>query len=138
MDNTKLFGKLAEHENEMKWLANSRVKLKKKDKVKEDKKRPFFEIFGEEIKGRKIWFYEEYPKEEEMRLLVRCYNRCLERNKFKHFDKGLINFKKTHPPKREHKKKDDDVTFYECRKSGYYRATCPSLTKHHKKKDKKF
>lgn len=41
-------------------------------------------------------------------------------------------------PKREHKKKDDDIPCYECGKLGHYRTTYPSLTKHHKKKDKEF
>lgn len=73
-----------------------------------------------------------------MWLFVRHYNRYLKRNKLKYSDKGLINFKNTHPPTRKHKKEDDDIPCYECGKSGYYRTNCPSLIKHHKKKDKKF
>lgn len=37
LDITKLFGKLVEHENELKRLADSEVKSKKKEKVKEEK-----------------------------------------------------------------------------------------------------
>lgn len=71
-------------------------------------------------------------------FFVRHYNRLLKRNKLKHFDKGLIKFEKSHPPKREHKKKDEDITYYEFIKSGHYITTCPSPTKHHNKKDKEF
>lgn len=81
---------------------------------------------------------EEASKKEEMSLFIRQYNRYLKKNKLKHSDKGLVNFKNNHPLKKEHKKKDDDITCYECGKSGYYRTTCPSLTKHHKHKDKEF
>lgn len=73
-----------------------------------------------------------------MSLFIRCYNRYLKRNKFKHTDKGLVNFTNTHPHKKDHKKGDDYITCYECGKLGQYRTTCPSLTKHHKSKDKDF
>ena len=65
----------------------------------------------------------ESSKEEDMSLFVRHYNRYLNRNKLKHNDKGLVNFKNTHPSKKEHKKKDDDITYYECGKSGNFRTT---------------
>lgn len=77
--------------------------------------------------------FEESPKEKEMGLFIRRYNWYLKRNKLKHTEKGLINFKKYHPSKREHNKKDEDITCYECEKLGHYRTICPSLTKHHKK-----
>lgn len=67
-----------------------------------------------------------------MGLFVRRYNRYLKRNKLEHSDKGLVNFINNHPPKKEHKKKNDDIMSYECGKSGHHRTTCPSLTKHHK------
>lgn len=54
--------------------------------------------------------YEEALKEEEMSLFIRRYNQYLKRNNLKHSDKDLVNLKNTHPPKRDHKKKDDDIT----------------------------
>lgn len=59
-----------------------------------------------------------------MGLFVRCYNRYLKRNKLNHSDKGLVNFKNTDPPKREHVKKYDDFTRYKCEKFDHYRTTC--------------
>ncbi|XP_050909787.1 uncharacterized protein LOC127123628 [Lathyrus oleraceus] len=76
--------------------------------------------------------------EEEIGLFIRRYNGYLNRNRLKHIDKGLVNFKNTHPPKKDHKKGDDDITCYECGKLGHYRPICPSLTKHHKSKDNDF
>lgn len=64
-----------------------------------------FSSKAKKLKEEKENSNKEAPKEEEMVLFVRCYNRYLKRNKLKHFDRGLINFKNTHPPKREHKKK---------------------------------
>lgn len=61
-----------------------------------------------------------------MGLFVRCYNRYLNRNRLKNPDKGLINFRNTHPKERT-QEKADDITFYECGKSCHYRTTCPSL-----------
>lgn len=52
-----------------------------------------------------------------MGLFLRRYNRYLKRNKLKHGNKGLVNLRNTHPPNKEHNKKDDDITCYECGKS---------------------
>lgn len=81
-------------------------------------------------------FDEEASKKEKMALFVKRYNKYLKRNKLKHSDKGLVNFINNHPPKKEHIKNDDDIMCYECGKLRHYRTTCPSLTKHHKSKDK--
>lgn len=50
----------------------------------------------------------------------------------------MINFKKSNQHKKEHKKKEENVTCFECRKSSHYQTACLSLIKHHKKKDKEF
>ncbi|XP_050898059.1 ubiquitin carboxyl-terminal hydrolase 9 [Lathyrus oleraceus] len=81
---------------------------------------------------------EEVSEKEETGLFVRRYNRYLKRNKLKHTDKGLVNFKNTHPLKKDHKKEDDEITCYECGKLEHYRTICPNFTKHHKSKDKVF
>lgn len=120
---------------------DSKVKSKKKEKHKEEKMDISLKDLSSEAKKSKEESDnsdEEAPKEEKMGLFVRRYNRYMKRNKLKHSDKGLVNFKKSHPPKREHKQKDKKITCYECIKLGNYRTTCPSLTKHHKKKDKEF
>lgn len=80
----------------------------------------------------------ETSKKEDMGLFSKRYNRYLKRNKLKHTDKGLVNFRNTHPLNKDHKKSDDDIMCYECGNLGHYRTTCPSLTKHHKSKDKDF
>ncbi|KAI5441766.1 hypothetical protein KIW84_010999 [Lathyrus oleraceus] len=71
-----------------------------------------------------------------MGLFVIRYNRYLKRNKLKHTDKGLVNFRTTYPPKKDHKKEDDEITCYECCKLGHYITACPNVTKHHKSKYK--
>lgn len=48
----------------------------------------------------------------------------------------MINFKKSHPHKKENTKKNEDIICYECEKSGHNRTTCLSLNKCNKKKDK--
>lgn len=55
-----------------------------------------------------------------------------------HTKKCLVNFKNTHPSKKDHKKEDDEITCYKYGKLGHYRIACPNLTKHHKIKDKAF
>ena len=77
---------------------------------------------------------EEVFEKEELGLFARRYNRYLKRNKLKYTDKGLVNFKNTHPLNKDLKKEDDEVTFYKCGKSGHYTTTCQNLTKHHKAK----
>lgn len=47
----------------------------------------------------------------------------------------MINSKKSHPHKKENKKNEEDVTCYNCGKSGHYRKIYMSLNKHNKKKD---
>lgn len=49
-----------------------------------------------------------------------------------------MNFRNTHPLKKDHEKEDDAITCYEYGKLGYYRTTFPNLTKHHKSKDEAF
>lgn len=80
----------------------------------------------------------EASKKEEMSLLIRRYNRYIKRNKLKHTDKGLMNFRNTHLPKKDHMKEYDEITCYECCKLGHYRTTCQNITKHHTRKDKDF
>lgn len=75
-------------------------------------------------------------KEEEMELFVKRYNQYMKKHKLKHSNKNLINFKKSHLHKKEHKRKEEDATCFECRKSGHHITTCTSLNKHHKKNDK--
>lgn len=65
-----------------------------------------------------------------MGLFARHYDRHLKRNKLKHTNKGLVNFRNTHPYKKYHNKGDDNIICYKCGKLGHYRTTCPSLTKH--------
>lgn len=48
---------------------------------------------------------EDSSKEEEMDLFVKCYNQYMIKHKLKYSDKKLINFKKSHPHKKEHKRK---------------------------------
>lgn len=57
---------------------------------------------------------EEVSKKEEMGLFFIRYNRHLKRNKLKHTNKGLVNLRNTHPPKKDHKKEDDEIACYEC------------------------
>lgn len=79
---------------------------------------------------------EQFSKTEEMGLFVRHYNIYLKRNKLKHTDKGLGNFR--NPLKKDHKKEDDEIMCYKCDKLEHYRTTCSNLTKHHKSKHKAF
>ena len=44
-----------------------------------------------------------------MGLFFRRYNRYVKRNKLKHTDKGLVNFRNIYPLKKDHKKEDDDI-----------------------------
>lgn len=60
----------------------------------------------------------------------------MRKHKLKHSIKNLINFKKSHPYKKEHKRKEEDVACFEFGKFGHYRTMCLSLNKHHKKRDK--
>lgn len=69
-----------------------------------------------------------------MGLFIRRYNRYFKRNKLKHTDKGLVNFKNTHPSKKDHKKEYDETICYECGEFGQYMTTCPNLTKHNNNK----
>lgn len=79
---------------------------------------------------------EDSSKEEEMGLFIKRYNQNIKKHKFKHSDKNLINLMKSHPQKREGKKKEENVTCNECENLGYYRATCLILSNCNKKKDK--
>lgn len=47
----------------------------------------------------------------------------------------MINFKTSHPHKKERKRKEEDVICLGCIKSVHYQ-TCMNLNKHNKKKDK--
>lgn len=69
-----------------------------------------------------------------MRLFVKRYNR---KYKLKRSNKNLINFKKSHPHKKN-KRKEKDVACFKRGKSNQYRITCSKFNKHHKKKDNKF
>lgn len=81
---------------------------------------------------------EDYSKEEDIWLFVKRYNQYFRKHKLKYFDKNMINFKKSHPHKEKHKRKDEDITCFEYGKSDHHRTKCPSLNKHHKKKDSEF
>lgn len=80
----------------------------------------------------------ESSKEEEMRLFVKCCNQYMRKHKLKHSNKNMINFKKSHSYKKQDKRKEEDDTCFECRRSGHFRTTCLSFTKHPNKKDKEF
>ncbi|XP_050874924.1 uncharacterized protein LOC127078519 [Lathyrus oleraceus] len=130
---------LVEHENELKLLANSKVNSKKNEKGKEEKRDLSLKASSSKVNKSKEESDdsdEEASKKEEMDLFVRRCNRSLKRNKLKHTDKCLVNFRNTHPPKKDHKKQDDEITCYECGKLVHYRTTCTNPTKHHKRKDK--
>lgn len=71
---------------------------------------------------------EEAPKEYDMGLFVRHYNRYLKRIKLNHSYKCLEIFKIFHAPIIEYNIKDDEIACYECRKLRHCRTTCPSVT----------
>lgn len=79
---------------------------------------------------------EDSSKEYDMGLFVKRYNRYMRKNNLKHSDKNLINFKKSHPYKKENERKEENVTCFECGKLVHYRTTCLRLNKHNKKNDK--
>lgn len=94
-----MFKKLTEHENELKRLAASEINTKKKEKVKEEK----WDIFlnASSFKGRKLEedddrSRKDYSEEEEMCLFVNNYDKILKTRRLKHYDKNLINFKRSH------------------------------------------
>lgn len=61
----------------------------------------------------------------------RRYNRYRIKNSLNNFDKNLIKFKNSNPPKKwEDKNKEErEVTYYKCGKFGQYKINRPSLTK---------
>ncbi|XP_050890670.1 uncharacterized protein LOC127096094 [Lathyrus oleraceus] len=75
-------------------------------------------------------------KEKEMSLFIKHYNQYIQKHWLKHFDKNLINFRKYHPYTKEEKKKEENVTCFECGKFGHYHTTCLSLSKRNKKNGK--
>lgn len=91
-------------------------------------------------KARKLEKYDDgsdkdYSKEEEMGLFIKIYSRYIKKRCLKHSNKNLINFKKSHPHKKEEKKKENSqVTYYKCAKFGHYRTTCLSQSKRNNKK----
>lgn len=108
LDITKLFGKLAEHGNELKWLTEREVKSKKEDKVNEEKQNLSLKTSSsrtEKIKDEDDSFDEGSSKEEETELFVKRYNQYMRKHKLKNSDKNIINFKKYHLYKKEHKRK---------------------------------
>lgn len=113
--------------------------MKKKEKGNEEKRDLSLKPSYLEVKKSKEESDdsdEEASKKEEMGLFARCYNIYLKRNKVNHTDKVQFNFRNTHPRNKDLKKEDDEIKFYGCVKSRYYRTTCPNLTKHNKSKDK--
>lgn len=141
MDIIKLFGKLTEHESELKQPVESEVKSKKRENVKEENKGLSLKAstsMKKKNKDEDDSSDKVSSKEEEMALFFKCYNQYMRKHKLKHSDKNLINFKKSYPQNKEHKIKEKDVTCFDCGKFGHYKITCPSLNKHHKKKDIEF
>ena len=67
--------------------------------------------------------------QEDMSLFVRHYNRFIKRNRLKHNDKNLVNFRKVSQIARELDKDEKVVSCYGCKKVGHYKNECSELAK---------
>jgi len=67
--------------------------------------------------------------EEETSMFVRRYNRYIKRNRLKHNDKNLVNFRKASMKGRELDNDEKVVSFYGCSKVGHYKNECAELGK---------
>lgn len=127
---------MTKQENELKRLVAGKVSAKKSNgQIR--KVGYFLESFTKtkKVKDNSDNSNEDTKKEEDIRLFAKRYNQYIKKHKLIHCGKNLINFKKTYLHKKEDKKKEENVTCYECGKLGHYYTMCLSLNKRNKKND---
>lgn len=110
MDIFNPFGKILKHENDFKILKSSEENIKNKEKFKEDKVRISLKAscYKAKVKDDEINFNEDSSNNEEMSLFVKCYNKYMKRNTLKHYDKDLVKFRRSNPPRKwEDNKKEE-------------------------------
>ena len=122
-----LFGKLKEHEHEINRFKSSEDDSKKKER-KSIALNTTLSVSTSSIQSNEE-SDDDGINEEEMSLFVRRYNCYIKRNRLKHNDKNLVNFRKA---SRKGKESDSDEKVVSCYGSGkvrHYKNECPELTK---------